>query len=88
MTQVKCAVEIRLPTSFGEFRLRAYENEIDHLTHLALLMGEPEGKDGVLVRVHSACPTGDALYSLRCACGEQLKAAMERVAAEGEGVIV
>ena len=85
---VKCAVEIRLPTSFGESRLRAYENEKDDLTHLALLMGEPEGKDDVLVRVHSACLTGDVLHSLRCDCGEQLKAAMERVASEGEGVIV
>jgi 3,4-dihydroxy 2-butanone 4-phosphate synthase/GTP cyclohydrolase II len=85
---VKCAVETRLPTPFGEFRLRAYENEIDDLTHLALLMGEPEGTDDVLVRVHSACLTGDALHSLRCDCGEQLEAAMEHVAAEGEGVIV
>jgi 3,4-dihydroxy 2-butanone 4-phosphate synthase/GTP cyclohydrolase II len=85
---VKCAVETRLPTPFGEFRLRAYENEIDDLTHLALLMGAPEGNDDVLVRVHSACLTGDALHSSRCDCGEQLKAAMERVAAEGEGVIV
>ncbi len=87
-TQIKCAVETRLPTPFGEFRLRAYENEIDDLTHLALLMGEPEGKDDVLVRVHSACLTGDALHSLRCDCGHQLRAAMERVASEGEGVIV
>jgi 3,4-dihydroxy 2-butanone 4-phosphate synthase / GTP cyclohydrolase II len=87
-TQVKCAVETRLPTSFGEFRLRAYENEIDDLTHLALLIGEPEGRDDVLVRVHSACLTGDALHSLRCDCGGQLQAAMERVASEGEGVIV
>src|ERR687896_2045540 len=87
-TQVRCAVETRLPTPFGEFRLRAYENEIDDLTHLALLMGEPEGTDDVLVRVHSACLTGDALHSLRCDCGEQLEAAMERVATEGEGVIV
>src|ERR671927_65960 len=86
-TQVRCAVETRLPTPFGEFRLRAYENEIDDLTHVALAMGEPEGKDDVLVRVHSACLTGDALHSLRCDCGEQLEAAMERVAAEGEGVI-
>jgi 3,4-dihydroxy 2-butanone 4-phosphate synthase / GTP cyclohydrolase II len=85
---VKCAVETRLPTPFGEFRLRAYENEIDDLTHLALLMGEPEGKDDVLVRVHSACLTGDALHSLRCDCGEQLKAALARVASEGEGVVV
>src|SRR3712207_5581093 len=76
-TQVRCAVETRLPTPFGEFRLRAYENEIDDLTHLALLMGEPEGEDDVLVRVHSACLTGDALHSLRCDCGEQLEAALE-----------
>jgi 3,4-dihydroxy 2-butanone 4-phosphate synthase / GTP cyclohydrolase II len=86
-TQVRCAVETKLPTPFGEFRLRAYENEIDDLTHVALVMGEPEGKDDVLVRVHSACLTGDALHSLRCDCGEQLEAAMEIIAAEGEGVI-
>jgi len=86
-TQVRCAVETRLPTPFGEFRLRAYENEIDDLTHVALVMGEPEGKDDVLVRVHSACLTGDALHSLRCDCGEQLEAAMERISEEGEGVI-
>jgi 3,4-dihydroxy 2-butanone 4-phosphate synthase / GTP cyclohydrolase II len=87
-TLVKCAVETRLPTPFGEFRLKAYENEIDDLTHLAILMGEPEGKDDVLVRVHSACLTGDALHSLRCDCGAQLEAAMRAVAEEGEGVIV
>ena len=87
-TLVKCAVETKLPTPFGEFRLRAYENEIDDLTHLAIIMGEPEGKDDVLVRVHSACLTGDALHSLRCDCGSQLEAAMRAVAAEGEGVIV
>jgi len=81
-------VENRLPTPFSEFRLRSYEKEIDELTHLALLMGEPEGNDDVLIRVHSACLTGDALHSLRCDCGEQLVAAMERVAAEGLGVIV
>jgi 3,4-dihydroxy 2-butanone 4-phosphate synthase/GTP cyclohydrolase II len=87
-TLVKCAVETRLPTPFGEFRLKAYENEIDDLTHLAILMGEPEGKDDVLVRVHSACLTGDALHSLRCDCGAQLEAAMRALAEEGEGVIV
>ena len=87
-TQVKCAVETKLPTPFGEFRLKAFESEIDDLTHLALIMGEPEGREDVLVRVHSACLTGDALHSLRCDCGEQLEAAMELVAREGEGVIV
>ena len=87
-TQVRCAVETKLPTPFGEFRLKAYESEIEDPTHLALIMGEPEGKDDVLVRVHSACLTGDALHSLRCDCGEQLESAMELVAREGEGVIV
>jgi 3,4-dihydroxy 2-butanone 4-phosphate synthase / GTP cyclohydrolase II len=87
-THIRCAVETRLPTPFGEFRLRAYENEIDDLTHLALLMGDPQGKDDVLVRVHSACLTGDALHSLRCDCGQQLRAALWRVAQEGEGVVV
>jgi 3,4-dihydroxy 2-butanone 4-phosphate synthase/GTP cyclohydrolase II len=87
-THVQCAVETKLPTPYGEFRLKAFESEIDDLTHLALIMGEPEGKDDVLVRVHSACLTGDALHSLRCDCGEQLEAAMELVAREGEGVIV
>lgn len=85
---VRCAVQTRLPTKFGEFRVRAYENDIDDLTHLALIMGEPEGKDDVLVRVHSACLTGDALHSLRCDCGAQLDAAMARIQQEGEGVIV
>jgi 3,4-dihydroxy 2-butanone 4-phosphate synthase/GTP cyclohydrolase II len=83
-TLVKCAVETRLPTPFGEFRLRAYEDEMDDLTHLALLMGGLEEKENMLVRVHSACLTGDALHSLRCDCGGQLEAAMERMAAEGK----
>jgi 3,4-dihydroxy 2-butanone 4-phosphate synthase / GTP cyclohydrolase II len=87
-TQVTCAVETKLPTPYGEFRLKAFESEVDDLTHLALIMGEPEGKEDVLVRVHSACLTGDALHSLRCDCGEQLEAAMELLAREGEGVIV
>jgi 3,4-dihydroxy 2-butanone 4-phosphate synthase / GTP cyclohydrolase II len=85
---VEFAVETRLPTEFGEFRLRAYENDVDGLTHLALVMGEPEGKSDVLVRVHSACLTGDALHSLRCDCGKQLEKAMLRISDEGEGVIV
>jgi 3,4-dihydroxy 2-butanone 4-phosphate synthase/GTP cyclohydrolase II len=85
---VKFAVETRLPTRFGEFRLRAYENDVDDLTHLALVMGEPEGKDNVLVRVHSSCLTGDALHSLRCDCGGQLERAMRAITEEGEGVLV
>ena len=85
---VNFAVETRLPTPFGEFRIKAYENDVDDMTHLALVMGEPEGKDDVLVRVHSACLTGDALHSLRCDCGGQLEKAMRRIAEEGEGVLL
>ncbi|MDP8974157.1 MAG: bifunctional 3,4-dihydroxy-2-butanone-4-phosphate synthase/GTP cyclohydrolase II [Actinomycetota bacterium] len=85
---VKFAVETRLPTKFGEFRLKAYENDVDDMTHLALVMGEPEGKDNVLVRVHSACLTGDALHSLRCDCGGQLEKSLMRIAEEGEGVLL
>jgi len=85
---VKFAVEVDLPTEFGDFRLRAYENDVDDLTHVALVMGEPEGKEDVLVRVHSSCLTGDALHSLRCDCGQQLDAAMKAIAQEGEGVLV
>lgn len=85
---IEFAVETHLPTRFGDFRLRAYEDALDNLTHVALVMGEPEDKEDVLVRVHSACLTGDALHSLRCDCGDQLEAAIERIAEEGEGVLV
>ena len=85
---VSFVVESNMPTKFGEFRVRAYEDELDDLTHMALVMGEPEGKEDVLVRVHSACLTGDALHSLRCDCGDQLQAAMQRISDEGEGILV
>ena len=87
-TLVRCVVETRLPTEFGEFRVKAYESDVDDLTHLALITGEPEDKDEVLVRVHSSCLTGDALHSLRCDCGDQLKKAMIRLQEEREGVIL
>src|SRR5207253_2822637 len=70
------------------FRLRIYEGENDGSMHLALLTGYPEGKDGTLVRIHSACLMGDVLRSIQCDCGARLEAAMERIQREGEGVIV
>ncbi len=85
---VSFVVESSLPTKFGEFRVRAYEDEVDDLTHMALIMGEPEGKEDALVRVHSACLTGDTFHSMRCDCGDQLEAAMMRIAEEGEGILV
>ncbi|NCC24903.1 MAG: bifunctional 3,4-dihydroxy-2-butanone-4-phosphate synthase/GTP cyclohydrolase II [Deltaproteobacteria bacterium] len=80
--------EARLPTCFGEFRAIAFESEIDDYTHLALIKGEIEPDEPVLVRVHSQCLTGDVLGSLRCDCGNQLKAAMQMVEQEGRGVVL
>jgi 3,4-dihydroxy 2-butanone 4-phosphate synthase/GTP cyclohydrolase II len=77
-----------LPTDLGEFRLHAYENLLDGQTHLALVHGDVQGGDPVLVRVHSECLTGDVFHSKRCDCGDQLHRAMEAVTAAGRGVIV
>ncbi len=85
---IEFTVETTLPTKFGEFRVRAYEDLMDDLVHVALVMGEPEGKEDALVRVHSACLTGDTFHSLRCDCGDQLDAALQRIADEGEGILV
>ena len=85
---INFTVETMLPTKYGEFRVRTYEDLMDDLAHVALVMGEPEGKEDVLVRVHSACLTGDTFHSLRCDCGDQLEAALQRIADEGEGILV
>jgi len=82
------AAEARLPTAHGEFRIIAYANDVDRAQHVALVMGSVEGKEHVLVRMHSKCLTGDVFGSQRCDCGPQLDAAMARIATEGEGVIV
>lgn len=85
---VKKMVSSRIPTDSGEFQLCLYTNNYDDKEHLALVLGEISGKTGVLVRVHSECFTGDALGSRRCDCGEQLQAAMQVIAATGQGVLV
>ena len=85
---VRRTAEARLPTEFGVFQCYAYESVIDHETHLAFVMGEPAGQPNVLVRVHSECLTGDVFASRRCDCGEQLHAAMRKIAEEGMGVVV
>lgn len=78
----------RIPTEFGEFTLCLYHNSLDDKEHMALLAGEVDGQQDVLVRVHSECFTGDVLGSLRCDCGPQLHAAMRRINDEGTGVVV
>jgi len=86
---VRRAAEAVLPTALaGEFRAYVYENDIDHVDHVALVKGEIRPDDAVLVRVHSECLTGDAFGSLRCDCGEQLNAALKMIEEEGRGVIL
>jgi len=87
-TLVKEVVRVNLPTEFGKFELVGFENDIDHKEHVALVKGDINPDEPVLVRVHSECLTGDVFGSLRCDCGDQLHRAMEMVDAEGKGVIV
>src|SRR3989441_5323540 len=78
-----------LPTERGEFKLIAFESEVEKENHLALVMGDPFSPDEpVMVRVHSECLTGDVFGSVRCDCGRQLARAMDLIAAEGKGVVL
>ena len=77
-----------LPTEHGEFRVIAYESVIDRETHVALVKGDIGNGEGVIVRVHSRCLTGDVFHSARCDCGLQLQAAMDKISAAGRGVLL
>jgi 3,4-dihydroxy 2-butanone 4-phosphate synthase/GTP cyclohydrolase II len=86
---VRRAATVTLPTEYGgTFTAIAYENDVDHHHHLALVKGEIHPEDEVLVRVHSQCLTGDVFGSKRCDCGAQLHKAMAMVEKEGKGVIL
>jgi 3,4-dihydroxy 2-butanone 4-phosphate synthase/GTP cyclohydrolase II len=85
---VRRAAETRLPTVFGEFQAIVYDNQVDPAQHLALVMGEVDPTNPVMVRVHSECLTGEVFGSQRCDCGDQLQAAMRAVAEHGSGVIL
>src|SRR5688500_16621616 len=85
---VRRIAEARIPTKWGDFTCYAYESLLDGEHHVAFVKGAVQGEDDVLVRVHSECLTGDVFGSLRCDCGPQLDAALERVAREGMGVVV
>ena len=80
--------EARLPTKYGEFNIRVFHEKDTGFDHVALTMGDLNGPDPVLMRVHSECLTGDAFGSLRCDCGPQLDAALKAVAQQGWGVII
>ena len=78
----------RLPTRYGDFRVIGYSNDVDDAEHVALVYGEIDGKDDILVRMHSKCLTGDVFGSARCDCGWQLDSAMRAIAQNGAGAVV
>ena len=78
----------RIPTPHGEFSLCLYANNLDQKDHLALIMGEIEGQESVLVRIHSECFTGDVLGSMRCDCRAQMEQALHTIAQEQRGVLI
>jgi len=81
-------VRVDMPTRYGHFKLIAFREKGTDNEHMALIKGEWDKEEPVLVRVHSSCFTGDILSSMRCDCGEQLHAAMQMVEREGKGVIL
>ena len=85
---IERVAEARLPTDYGEARTIAYRSEVDHSEHVALVFGDVDTENPVLVRVHSECLTGDVFGSLRCDCGVQRDIAIDAIAKEGNGVFL
>jgi 3,4-dihydroxy 2-butanone 4-phosphate synthase/GTP cyclohydrolase II len=85
---IERVVATHLPTAFGEFKAVGYRSLVDNKHHLALVKGEVDGVEDVLVRVHSECLTGDVFHSLRCDCGEQLESALSMIQRQGRGVLL
>jgi 3,4-dihydroxy 2-butanone 4-phosphate synthase / GTP cyclohydrolase II len=85
---VERVVGTRLPTAFGEFQAVGYRSLVDGKHHVAMVKGDVDGAQDVLVRVHSECLTGDVFHSLRCDCGEQLESALAMIEREGRGVLL
>lgn len=85
---VERVVETKLPTKYGEFKIYGFVNKVNGEHHVALVKGDINENDEILIRIHSECLTGDALGSRRCDCGEQYDAAMKKIAEEGAGILV
>src|SRR5690348_18205763 len=85
---VERVVSTSLPTGFGDFTVVGFRSLVDDKHHVAMVKGEVDGEQDVLVRVHSECLTGDVFHSLRCDCGQQLEDALARIDAEGRGVLL
>jgi len=87
-TTIEVGDEVDLPTTYGHFRLIPFRQASNGLEHMALIKGDWEEGEPILVRVHSSCATGDILGSRRCDCGEQLHRSMEMIEKEGKGVVI
>jgi 3,4-dihydroxy 2-butanone 4-phosphate synthase/GTP cyclohydrolase II len=87
-SQIKRQIDVNMPTAYGDFKLIAYEEPATQEIHMALVKGEWEKDEPVMVRVHSSCVTGDIFGSCRCDCGSQLHNAMIMVEKEGKGVVL
>ena len=85
---IERVVEAHLPTTFGDFDVVGFRSLVDDKHHVAMVKGEIDGQEDVLVRVHSECLTGDVFHSLRCDCGQQLEDALARIESEGRGVLL
>jgi GTP cyclohydrolase II len=78
----------KLPTQWAVFDMHGFEDVENDKEHLVLTLGDVSGDEPVLARIHSECLTGDALFSMRCDCGSQLQAALQRIAQEGRGALL
>jgi len=87
-SSIEVGEEVDLPTIYGHFRLIPFRQTCNGLEHMALIKGEWEDDEPILVRVHSSCATGDILGSMRCDCGEQLHKSMQMIEKEGKGVVI
>mgnify|MGYP001126907541 FL=1 len=87
-SSIEVGEEVDLPTIYGHFRLIPFRQTSNGLEHMALIKGEWEDDEPILVRVHSSCATGDILGSMRCDCGEQLHKSMQMIEKEGKGVVI
>ena len=88
LPRVRLMASAKLPTEYGEFDIHVFKSVFSRETHVALVRGRIGNGEDVLTRLHSSCLTGDLFHSSRCDCGEQLHAAMQRIVAEGRGVVL
>ena len=88
VSETKVPADAKLPTTHGDFRIRVFHEEKTGFDHVALTLGNMDGPDPVLMRVHSECLTGDAFGSIRCDCGPQFQMALSEISSAGKGVLL